>query len=86
MNEGYLRAVPFDPITNSTQTWRLVMEDAVSSVDQTMPGILRRAQRLGPEEPGGHALRGVVTRDARLPRERSSPLRIEDHFEAFRRP
>jgi len=39
VNDGYLRAVPLDPITNSTQTWRLVMEDAVTSVDQTMPGI-----------------------------------------------
>jgi general secretion pathway protein G len=39
VNDGYLRAVPLDPITNSSQTWRLVMEDAVSSVDQTMPGI-----------------------------------------------
>ncbi len=39
VNDGYLRGVPFDPITNSTQTWRLVMEDAVTSVDQTMPGI-----------------------------------------------
>jgi general secretion pathway protein G len=39
VNDGYLRAVPLDPITNSSQTWRVVMEDAVSSVDQTMPGI-----------------------------------------------
>jgi len=39
VNDGYLRAVPLDPITNSSQTWRGVMEDAVSSVDQTMPGI-----------------------------------------------
>ena len=39
VNDGYLRAVPLDPITNSSQTWRLVMEDAVTSVDQTMPGI-----------------------------------------------
>jgi general secretion pathway protein G len=39
VNDGYLRAVPLDPITNSTQTWRLVMEDAVTSIDQTMPGI-----------------------------------------------
>jgi len=39
VNDGYLRAVPLDPITNSTQTWRLVMEDALTSVDQTMPGI-----------------------------------------------
>jgi len=39
VNDGYLRAVPLDPITNSTHTWRLVMEDALTSVDQTMPGI-----------------------------------------------
>src|SRR5713226_9370893 len=39
VSDGYLRAVPIDPITNSSQTWRVVMEDAVSSVDQTMPGI-----------------------------------------------
>jgi general secretion pathway protein G len=39
VDEGYLRAVPIDPITGSDQTWRLVMEDAVSSVDQTQPGI-----------------------------------------------
>jgi hypothetical protein len=29
----------------------------------------RRAQRVGPEEPGGHALRGVVTRKPRSPLE-----------------
>src|SRR6267154_2198369 len=28
VNDGYLRAVPLDPITNSSQSWRLVMEDA----------------------------------------------------------
>ena len=39
VSEGYLRAVPLDPITNSTQTWRPIMEDAVSMVDQTQPGI-----------------------------------------------
>jgi general secretion pathway protein G len=39
VNDGYLRAVPLDPITNGSQSWRLVMEDAVTSVDQTMPGI-----------------------------------------------
>jgi general secretion pathway protein G len=39
VNDGYLRAVPLDPITNSSQTWRVVIEDAVSSVDQAMPGI-----------------------------------------------
>jgi general secretion pathway protein G len=39
VSEGYLRAVPLDPITNSSQSWRLIMEDAVTSIDQTMPGI-----------------------------------------------
>ena len=39
VSEGYLRAIPIDPITGSDQTWRTVMEDALSSVDQTQPGI-----------------------------------------------
>jgi general secretion pathway protein G len=39
VNEGYLRAVPIDPITGNNQSWRLVMEDAISMVDQTQPGI-----------------------------------------------
>src|SRR6187401_2545139 len=36
---GYLRAVPIDPITGSDRTWRIIMEDAITSVDQTQPGI-----------------------------------------------
>jgi general secretion pathway protein G len=39
VREGYLRAVPVDPITGSDRTWDIVIEDAVSSVDQTQPGI-----------------------------------------------
>jgi general secretion pathway protein G len=39
VNEGYLRAVPVDPITGNNQSWRLIMEDAISMVDQTQPGI-----------------------------------------------
>jgi general secretion pathway protein G len=35
---GYLRAVPQDPITGNDQ-WITVMEDALTSVDQTEPGI-----------------------------------------------
>jgi general secretion pathway protein G len=35
---GYLRAVPQDPITGNDQ-WNTVMEDALTSVDQTEPGI-----------------------------------------------
>jgi general secretion pathway protein G len=39
VREGYLRAVPVDPITGSERTWKLVIEDSVMSVDQTQPGI-----------------------------------------------
>jgi general secretion pathway protein G len=39
VHEGYLREVPKDPITSSSDTWRLVMEDATQSVNQTEPGI-----------------------------------------------
>jgi general secretion pathway protein G len=39
VTEGYLREVPLDPITNSNTTWKIVMEDAMTSVDQTEPGI-----------------------------------------------
>ena len=36
---GYLRKIPVDPITGSNRSWRVVQEDAVTSVDQTEPGI-----------------------------------------------
>jgi general secretion pathway protein G len=39
VSEGYLRAIPIDPITGTDQTWRVVMEDALTAVDQTQPGI-----------------------------------------------
>jgi general secretion pathway protein G len=39
VDQGYLRGVPLDPITGSTETWRVIMEDSVSTVDQTQPGI-----------------------------------------------
>ena len=39
VNEGYLRQIPIDPITGSDQTWVVIMEDALTSVDQTEPGI-----------------------------------------------
>jgi general secretion pathway protein G len=38
VTEGYLRAVPLDPVTGSDQ-WRVIMEDALSMVNQTQPGI-----------------------------------------------
>jgi general secretion pathway protein G len=37
--EGYLREVPMDPITASNSTWKIIMEDATQSVNQTEPGI-----------------------------------------------
>ena len=39
VSEGYLRAVPIDPITGSDQSWVTVMEDALTQVDQTQAGI-----------------------------------------------
>ena len=39
VREGYLRQIPMDPITGSDQTWIVIMEDALTSVDQTEPGI-----------------------------------------------
>jgi general secretion pathway protein G len=39
VREGYLRQIPLDPITGSSHTWRLVMEEAMASVNQTEPGI-----------------------------------------------
>jgi general secretion pathway protein G len=39
VTEGYLRAIPMDPMTKSNQTWRTIMEDASQSVNQSEPGI-----------------------------------------------
>ena len=36
---GYLHAIPKDPFTHSTETWQVVQEDALQSIDQTAPGI-----------------------------------------------
>ena len=38
VSEGYLRKVPIDPMTG-TNDWRLIMEDATQSVNQSEPGI-----------------------------------------------
>jgi general secretion pathway protein G len=38
VSAGYLRAVPLDPITGNDQ-WITIMEDALTAVDQTDPGI-----------------------------------------------
>ena len=39
VTDGYLRAVPMDPMTNSTETWRPVQEDSANSTSQSEPGI-----------------------------------------------
>ena len=39
VTEGYLRDVPIDPMTGSNQSWKIEMEDALRSVNQTEPGI-----------------------------------------------
>ncbi|HXB22134.1 MAG TPA: prepilin-type N-terminal cleavage/methylation domain-containing protein [Candidatus Solibacter sp.] len=36
---GYLGKIPQDPFTHLTDTWQVVQEDTLLSVDQTAPGI-----------------------------------------------
>lgn len=36
---GYLREIPKDPMTESRETWQVVQEDVLQSVDQNQPGI-----------------------------------------------
>ncbi|MGB6132251.1 MAG: type II secretion system protein [Acidobacteriaceae bacterium] len=36
---GYLKAIPIDPMTHSTDTWVTDSDDTYSDVDQTDPGI-----------------------------------------------
>jgi general secretion pathway protein G len=39
VQEGYLRAVPEDPITHSKDTWVTDTSDAMYTLDETEPGI-----------------------------------------------
>ncbi|HTW66585.1 MAG TPA: type II secretion system protein [Bryobacteraceae bacterium] len=39
VSDGYLRQVPIDPMTGSSDSWKLIMEDATNTVNQSMPGI-----------------------------------------------
>jgi general secretion pathway protein G len=39
VQEGYLRAVPVDPITGQDNSWKIVMEDGQNAVNQSEPGI-----------------------------------------------
>ena len=36
---GYLREIPMDPMTNTRDSWVVVNEDYLQSIDQTQPGI-----------------------------------------------
>ena len=39
VQNGYLRSIPEDPMTKSKETWVTDSSDALSSVDQTDPGV-----------------------------------------------
>jgi general secretion pathway protein G len=39
VTKGYISAIPVDPMTGKTSTWRLVMEDPRKSIDPAAPGI-----------------------------------------------
>ena len=39
VQEGYLRQVPEDPIAGDNRSWKIVMEDSLTMVNQTEPGI-----------------------------------------------
>ncbi len=36
---GYVKSIPKDPFTDSSDTWTTEMEDSMRSLDQTQPGI-----------------------------------------------
>jgi len=50
VTEGYLRAVPADPMTRSKETWVTDTSDSLHSLDQTDPGI--DDVHSGSQEPG----------------------------------
>jgi general secretion pathway protein G len=39
VSEGYLRQIPEDPITGSSETWRITMEDTPIGGQNSSPGI-----------------------------------------------
>ncbi|HZR32393.1 MAG TPA: prepilin-type N-terminal cleavage/methylation domain-containing protein [Terriglobales bacterium] len=40
ISAGYLKSIPKDPFTASTETWTTDQEDTLLSVDQQQPGII----------------------------------------------
>ena len=39
VSQGYLRAVPIDPMTGSDAGWQIIMEDTLNATSQSEPGI-----------------------------------------------
>jgi len=39
VSEGYLRAIPTDPMTGTSDGWKIIIEDTLNAVNQTEPGI-----------------------------------------------
>ena len=39
VSDGYLRQIPMDPITGTADSWKIIMEDASNTVNQSQPGI-----------------------------------------------
>jgi general secretion pathway protein G len=39
VSAGYLKAIPKDPFTNSTDSWQVVTDDSLMDPNQTQPGI-----------------------------------------------
>ena len=39
VDAGYLRSIPKDPFTSSSETWQVENSDTLESLDQTEPGI-----------------------------------------------
>ena len=39
VSDGYMRQIPVDPITGSADSWKIIMEDASNTVNQSEPGI-----------------------------------------------
>ncbi len=39
VSDGYLRQIPVDPMTGTSDSWKVIMEDALTAINQTDPGI-----------------------------------------------
>ena len=39
VTDGYMRQIPVDPMTGTADSWKIIMEDASNTVNQSEPGI-----------------------------------------------